>query len=116
MDKQVYWGILILVVSSSVVVWAIEKIRDILWKPKHYELYKEFKKTHDINFEEATRIFPIRKNMSDKEIEEIRDKQNEYTFSINDIWYKHIQKKNKLTDKQVEELKTEFNTGIMRGK
>ena len=115
MDK-IYWGIIILVVSSLIIVRATREIRNILWKPKHNELYKEFKKIHDINFKEATGIYPIRKNMSDKEIEEITDKQNEYASSINDIWYKHIQEKNKLTDKQLEELKAEFNKGILRKK
>jgi len=115
MDK-IYWGTIILVIGSSIVVWAIGEIRDMLWKPKYHELYKEFKKIYDVNFKEATRMYPIRKNMLDRELEEIKDKQNEYTSSMNDIWYKHIQQKNKLTDKQLEELKAEFCAGITRNK
>lgn len=115
MDK-IYWGTIILIAGSSIIVWAIGEIRDMSWRPKHHGLYKEFKKIHDINSKEATRMYPARKNMPDRELEEIRDKQNEYTSSMNDIWYKHIQKKNKLTDKQLEKLKAEFNSGIMKGK
>jgi hypothetical protein len=115
MDK-IYWGIIILVVSSTLVFWAIRKIQDMFWKPEHPELYKEFKKVNDANLKEATTMYPARKNMSDKELEETKDRQSEYASSANDVWYRRIQERNELTDSQLAGLKREFQRGIMRGK
>ena len=61
-------------------------------------------------------MYPTRKNMADKELEETKDKQNEYVSSANDIWYRRIQERNELTDKQLADLRAEFQRGIMRGK
>lgn len=101
--------------SAIFMIWGLIK-QEVERRRRFRKLVEETKEAYNKYMSESLRLYPFSKDVSDKELREIMEKESKYREAKNELYLKQLKEKYNLTDYELSEIKNYALLDILKGK